>query len=886
MRITFIWFLSLLFCLPVCAQRTAVKVNDAWLFRKGDTLNKQVPTGQEEGWEKVTLPHSWNQTDAFVPTGAPYKGIGWYQKRLLDTFTPSDKVFLFLEGALLSAEVYVNGKLAGTHEGGYTGFAVPLTSFLRKDGPNVISVKVDNSAKAHIAPISGDFTLYGGLYRDVWLIKTSDIHFAFTSYGANGVFVQTPQVSAQRATVQVKGTLTNESGRDRKLEIAHSVKDAQGKEVAAFTSKVQSKAGQSHSFSAVSKAIPTPHLWSPDSPYLYRVTTSIKDARTKEVLDEITHPVGFRWFSVSPDSGFFLNDQHLKLTGASRHQDWEGLASALPDELHAHDARLLKELGANFVRLAHYPQDPALLEACDRLGLLVWMEVPTVNEINPSQAFAENTSTQLREMIQQHYNHPSIVMWGYMNEVLLRLGSLKVSDTEKEQIIQKTVQLARQLEKVARAEDPTRLTTVAFHGSDLYTIHGLQHISYLVGWNLYQGWYGGKFSEVGTFLDKQHQAYPKIPLLVSEYGAGSDLRINTLQPEQFDFSPQWQFLYAQSYLKTIQTRPYVAGSLAWILADFGSEGRQETMPRLNNKGLVTFNRTKKDIFYFYKVTLRIDSAVVHVATQDWPLRRMAPQKAGDSFVINPINVYSNCAEVELFLNGKSLGRKQVQETVATFDVPLVPGKNNLRAIGERQGVPAEDFKTVEMQLQPYQLNQDAAAFVEIGVNCGSNAWYFHPEKQFIYEPDQPYRSGSWGYVGGEPYRPNKSRPGIQSNIAGTTQNPLYQTLRQNLEGYRFDVVDGLYEVELSFAEPEGSHSSLVYDLGSAAAAASGKRVFQVLLNQKKIINELDLARQAGPKTLLQRTFQVKAQKGQGLHLQFEKISGQPILNAIKVKRVQ
>ncbi|MGH7635901.1 MAG: glycoside hydrolase family 2 protein, partial [Gemmatimonadaceae bacterium] len=329
-----------------------------------------------------------------------------------------------------------------------------------------------------------------------------------------------------------------------------------------------------------------PHLWSPDDPYLYTVRTDVYDG--DELRDRVTNPLGFRWYHFDPARGFFLNGSKLQLRGTNRHQDYAGLGSAMPNELHTRDFELIKEMGANFVRLAHYPQDPAVLEAADRLGLLIWEEIPVVNYITPGPEFTHNAETMLREMTRQHYDHPSVIMWGTMNEVFLwgpGGGRIRVQDDTA--YMRQVREYAAHVDSVARSEDPTRVTTMATHMSGDYEKSGVAYVSQVLGLNIYDGWYSGTFAGFGTQLDKHHARMPGRVLFVSEYGAEDDYRVNSLQPERFDFSGTWMRRYHESYLRQIAARPWLGGTALWNEFDFSQPETGGSIPHMNQKGMLT-----------------------------------------------------------------------------------------------------------------------------------------------------------------------------------------------------------------------------------------------------------------------------------------------------------
>ncbi|MDR0418678.1 MAG: glycoside hydrolase family 2, partial [Prevotellaceae bacterium] len=586
-------------CGGMYAQRGVETINEGWFFVKSE--QESIPAENEVAWQRVLIPHSWNVEDAYV-LKSYYRGIGWYRKDLFIPQSYSDKqLFLKFDGVTTTAEVFINGVKAGMHKGGYTAFVIDANSLLKVGENNTIVIKANNALQ-DVPPLSGDFTIFGGMYRDVWLISTNKIHFETANLASKGVFVETPDVSESSATVRIWGNVVNSSTRAKKVRLASTVYSTEGVGVTEMKASLTIKPNTKQPFTQLSKVIKNPLLWSPDSPNLYKVVTQIIDNETGVVIDEISNPLGFRWYSVNTDKGFFLNGKPLKLMGVCRHQDYKGLGNALTDEMHRRDMQLIKNLGANFVRISHYPQDDAVLEYCDRLGLLVWEEIPVVDLVSLNEEFSENCKINLREMIRQHYNHPSVVMWGYMNEVILKtVRSKEISEEEKKTIYNRTLELAKDLEQILHEEDKNRLSVMALHG-DKKTYHeiGISAVANIVGWNLYQGWYGDKFSAFDRFIDAEKENYPNYPYIISEFGAGSDKRVHTFNPESFDFSMEHQQNYHEHYLPAIMERDYITGSTMWNFIDFGSANRDESMPRINSKGLVYSDRTPKDVYYYYK----------------------------------------------------------------------------------------------------------------------------------------------------------------------------------------------------------------------------------------------------------------------------------------------
>lgn len=815
--------------------RTKTLLNNDWTFVRSDD-----PAAKAEDWKPVTLPHTWNADDTLDDEPGYYRAACWYRRELkLDHPLAGKRLFIYFEGANQVAEVHVNGMKAGSHIGGYSAFAFDITGLVKANETNVITVRVDNTFNEDIPPLTADFNFYGGIYRDVWLIETSDLHFGITDSASPGVTITTPDIANGTGTVKIEGKVVNDSGRPRNLDVVTSIFDASGKQVANSVSSAKALTNVQSSFNT-RQAVKSPRPWSTDDPYLYSVRISIREGG--KVIDEITQPLGFRWYKFDADKGFFLNGKHLNLRGVNRHQDFLGLGNALPNDYHVRDMQIIKDMGFNFVRLAHYPQDPAVLDACDRLGLVVWEETPLVNYITKSEAFTENSKSMVREMVRQHRNHPSIVLWGYMNEIYLRVPK------GRDDLYPATVELAKKLNALAKTEDPTRTTTIALHGSELYNKYGLADVPDVVGWNLYLGWYGGEIDQFGRFLDDQHKRYSTRPLIVSEYGANADRRFHSTEPRRFDSTSEYSRKFHESYLAQLDARVYISGSTLWNNFDFGAENRGETIPHVNQKGMLTFDRKPKDVYYFYKAALS-KAQVTHVAVGDQPIF------AGDPDREFPIDVYSNSGEVDLELNGKSLGRKPTDGThKATWNVHFKRGKNTLSARGTSTSDKAEvTFIAV------------TASSPEIAINVGSNADYTDASGR-VWLADRPFKNGTWGFVGAAATRVYGT-PG-DPNIRETIDDGLFQTMCEGLESYKIDVPAGNYQVELMFAETKNEKA--------------GKRIFDVSINSKPVIAGLDLAASPGAYKPWVKTFDVTTSGG--IDISFSSKTGKAILNALRIVR--
>jgi len=863
----------------VSQERKVTSINSLWKFQKGEAIpNKIAP--DTSNWEIINLPHTWNDKDVLADgKRGYYRGVGWYQKTLFFDATESNKKhYLHFEGANQVANVYINGTLAGQHVGGYSAFTIDITNYIKFGEPNLIAIKVDNSHNPNIPPLSADFTFFGGIYRDLFLVTTDAVHFDMSDHGTKGIYIETPQVSQKSASVLIKGKLINESNTKRKLEVRSTIKDAQGNSIAETTSKLTVKAGAEYSFSQTSN-LNDIKLWSPDNPTLYTVEIAITEK--EQVLDLAVNPLGFRWFRFDADLGFFLNDKPLKLIGANRHQDYQGMGNALTDEQHEQDLRLLKNMGGNFLRNAHYPQDPAVLKAADRLGLIVWEEIPLVDEVTDSPEHTANAHKMATEMIRQHYNHPSVIMWGYMNEIFLtaqRNKSIEKGTADPKP----TVKLAQSLEKILRKEDPNRLTVMALNASLFYNKTKLDSIPMGIGWNLYHGWYYDELDDFGKFMDDQHRKYPQRIQLISEYGAGSDVRLHSAQSERFDFTMEFQKKYHESYLKQILERPYIAGATIWNLIDFSSEGRIDAISHLNSKGVVSANRVPKDTYYLYQAAL-LNRPFLKIAETNNVIRSGYPLSEELNFARQTVDVYTNLHTVELFQNGKSLGKKEVQDYKAQWKVDFSDGSHQFEARATKSDVIINDVLTIDFSLIPYKLDEWKPGGI-IAINAGCSYDFLDTRSGLVWVHDKPYTKGSWGYIGGEHYyRSNKI--GTKEDIHTVNEeDPLYQTMRIGVGQYRFDVPDGTYEIELLMVEPYPKWRRLVTN-APEGKGEEGKRIFNVSINEKMICEKWDLQKEFGYNYPWREKIITTTTNNSGISVKFEALKGQPIISGVKIKRL-
>ena len=624
-------------------MRNVLNLNDNWKFIQKDA---GLPQTLPADWQDVNLPHCWNAVDGHDGNGSYDRGKYWYAKSFSTPKQPlgGGKLFVEVLAAGQQATVYMNGKEVAYHEGGYSIFRADITEQCKEEGENLLVIACSNELKDSVYPQSADFTFYGGLYRGVNLISVPDAHFDLEYYGGPGIQV-TPTPTEGGASFEIVSYVKNV---DENFTVLYTICDAQGQEVAQACRPAESP--------AVTVFVPDAQLWEIDSPYLYTVKAVLQ--RRNEAYDEISVQAGVRSFSCHPDKGFIINGKETPLRGVSRHQDMLYKGNALTREDHYTDAKIIKELGANTIRLAHYQHSQDFYDACDEMGFVVWAEIPFISVMNPDPAAHENCISQLKELIIQNYNHPSICFWGISNEILI--GGIS----------EKLVENHHELNALAKSLDPTRLTTIA-HVS-MTPIEGpMHHITDVESYNHYLGWYGGKMEDNGPWMDNFHKIHPDICLGLSEYGCEGIITYHGPNPACKDYSEEYQALYHEHMAKMLDERPWIWSSHVWNMFDFGCAARNEGgVAGRNNKGLVTIDRkTKKDSYYIYKAYWNKEP-MVHLCGKRYA------QRAGET---TQIRVYSNQPSVTLYLNGEKV-EEQSADKVFVFQVALAEGFNTLLAV--------------------------------------------------------------------------------------------------------------------------------------------------------------------------------------------------------------
>lgn len=832
------------------AQREMKTINDNWEFRKSI----------DESWESVNLPHTFN-IDAYQQRNY-YQGKGFYRRTLvLPEIVAERRYYMKIDAASKAANIRVNGKEVGSHVGGYTACIVDITEYIRKE--NLIEITVDNGRK-DITPISADFTFWGGIYRDVWLISTPKQHFNMSNMGSDGIFISTPVVNEKRGVLKVKCEVTNDSHESSILEVRSAIYSPQGKLLQTIKQKQKLKSGETYIFENTSGAIESPDLWSPETPSLYLVKTTLVDPKSGKLLDEKNHKVGFRWFTFDGSKGFFLNGKSYKLRGLNRHQDQAPAGVALDDEAHRRDIFLMKELGCNFIRISHFPQDDAILEMCDELGLLAWEEIPIINIVPNTPGYDDNCEYNLREMIRQHYNHSSVITWGYMNEILLTAPS--IGKPEWLACKERTVNLAQRLEAVLKEEDPGRASVMAFNMTNLYNEIGLNLVD-VVGWNLYHGWYVDKLKDFNAWCEDQHRRYPDQPMIISEWGAGSDKRLHSTQGRAFDFSIEYQQTYIEHYLPFIENTEWISGCAYWNFIDFNVAARQESMPRVNNKGLAYNNRIWKDVAYYFKAMWRKDIPVIRIASRDWEMR------TGEINKPQSIKIYSNMPEVELFINGQSIGCQKIANCHTVFNVILPEGISVLMAQGIKNGKTVQDAMTIQFKSLPNIAEGD-----ELAINVGSNCYFTSDISNLTWLPDQPYTAGGWGYIGGKAHS-------TTSEIYNTLDGPIYQTWREGNWSYKIDASIGEYEIELLIADVTKPAAQLANLLNkNKEEKHSGETRFHISICGKQVETNFSPIDGGKHRTAFKRRYIIRNEHDH-IVISAGAVKGEPFLAGIKVRKL-
>jgi beta-galactosidase len=888
---------------PKSQPRLSQPLAVGWRFKQASGLRGvESFTYDDSSWEQVSVPHTWNrignQGVERSPLSNNIQGVGWYRLRFKAPAPPgrSARYFVQFDAVSTIADVWLNGHYLGKHEGAFARFRFDASAAIDPAGDNLLVVKADNSrpqpgaTSENVPPLSGDFFMFGGIYRSAALIVTNPVHVDMLDFGGPGVYSRALDIAPASATVQVTTRLANNSRLREPVLVESAIVDAEGKVVASKSNTVEVAAGASlgtptsaptdaakaSSLAAstgrasavtvldVNLNIANPRLWQGRrDPYLYTTIVTVRSLKGA-IVDRVTQPLGLRTMRFDADKGFFLNGEHLNLNGASIHQDRPVKGWAISNSDQTEDFDILADLGATAVRLAHYQHDQLSYDLADSRGIVVWAEVPLVNKVSydgspANAALAANARQQLIELIRQNRNHPSVAVWSIANEIDLTATQAKGAS--------KPASLLGTLNMLAKTEDPARATTFAdccevnvppHVGSALAGISTREPIVGLadtIGYNRYFGWYTGKFSDFGTMLDQAHARHPQLPISVSEYGAGAALTQHSDDPRGGPINPhgrphpeELQDLYHEISWGALSQRPYLWGSFIWNLFDFSSDSRREgDLTDINEKGLVSYDRqTRKDAFYFYRANW---------STQ--PTLHLVGRRYVDrAYAVLDVKAYSNAAQVALSVNGTDHGTTPCTGGICIWRaIHLQPGSNDLRATANIGGT------TVTDELRWMFAGSPAMVRIKAGDISG-----------YVTQDRERYGSDMY-FSGGEGKGVNPpDTPGDKRVDVAATDARLYDSYREGEFTYRVPVPDGRYKMTLRFAEP--------------SAAAMGERVFDVKVNGKSLLQRFDIFATAGGKLKgVERSVEVKARNG-ALVVDFRPVKGQALVSALSIVPVK
>lgn len=831
--------------------RQVVDLSSAgWKFKLGgdDAAATQV---DDSGWDSVTVPHTWNRLGAYAETrpadSNKTQGVGWYRLHFhAPAAQKGQHQYLDFAAVGAIADVWVNGIHVGQHRGAFSRFRFDVTDQWKPGADNLVVVKADNSkssakSSTDVLPLAGDFFVYGGIYRKVSLITAGSVGIDLLDFGGPGVYAHTVSVDPKVANISVLTRLRNSESSTERLSTLATILDAQGKVVARGLSAVKLAPGTGE----VNQIVPVakPHLWNgTEDPYLYTVSVEVRVG--KHVVDRVEQPLGIRTFAFDPSTGFSLNGQPMQLHGVSRHQDRQGKGWALSPEDHAEDMALIKEIGANSIRMAHYQHADEWVGDADKAGMIAWAEVPFVSASSfdgseGTPALFANAEQQIRELIRQDYNHPSIVMWSVGNEV--DASALYMTGGKPAH----PLKLLQDVNRIAKAEDPSRPTTFADCCEDApyptKPVEALAGTANLIGYNRYYGWYYGKATDVGAELDKLHAKHPTLPMGLSEYGAGGALSQYSDNPEGGNVTiigrgqpESYESLYHEQSWAQLKERKYLFATWVWNMFDFASDMRSEgDSVDLNDKGLVEFDhKTKKDAFWFYKANWSKE-----------PVLYLTDKRYIDrSYPVMDVKAYSNAGKVRLTMNGHDRGEVSCPNDVCVWkSVPLAPGANTATITASIAG------KTLSDQAV---WNGPAVAG---GIHIKSG--------------DMLVRT-----IGGVRYGSDTFFSGGQPNGTGSSTSvlALYSTWRQgDAFSYAIPVADGHWHVTLHTLEPGRDDTT-------------ANALMSVKANGQEVVSAFNVLKAAGgAHKAVTRKFDVEVQGG-GLKLDFSATGGQAVVSAIDI----
>jgi beta-galactosidase len=856
------------------SPRFSMDLGHGWRFRQAAGLNGvESSTFDDSQWPTIELPHTWNRIGnegtERSPLSNDVQGVGWYRVRFRTPVSPTTRsYFLQFDGVGTIADVWLNGHYLGKHAGAFSRFRFDASAAINPSGENLLVVKADNSrpqpgaTTENVIPLSGDFFMFGGIYRSVTLIVTDLVHADMLDYGGPGLYARAMTIGSKSATVRVSTKLINDGPKPQTVIVETRI-EGEPEDLVASESKRVSVSSTQPVTVENTLHVRRPRLWQGvKDPFLYKLIMTVRSNRGV-LLDKVTQPLGLRSLRFDPDRGFFLNGEHLFMKGASMHQDRPLKGWAISREDQAQDFDLLRDMGCNAVRLAHYQHDQYSYELADALGIAVWAEIPLVNKVSfdgspASPALTANARQQLTELIRQNFNHPSIAVWSIGNEVDLTATLIEGPS--------KPAALLKSLDLLAKTEDPGRFTTFAdccevgiapdldaertaiAHRAPRDAIVG---IADTVGYNRYFGWYTGQFADFGAMLDEAHTRHPALPIAVSEYGAGAALTQHTDDPAGGQINPhgrphpeEFQNWYHEASWNALKSRGYLWAAFIWNMFDFSSDSRQEgDLTDINEKGLVSYDRRIcKDAFYFYRANWNTQPTLHLVG------RRYADRPYG----VVDVKAYSNAAQAHLRLNDREVGLTPCAGGICLWHaVHLSPGANALRATADIAGTPLVD--TMQWVF--------SGSLDKVLIKAGDISGYETKARQ---------RYGSDAYFnGGNAVGVNAPDSPEAERITVTAEDPgIYDTYREGAFSYRIPLLNGHYKVTLRFQEP--------------AAGTAGEREFDVLVNGKVVLERFDVFAAAGGKLQgVDRSFDTISQDGEIL-IDFRPLKGDALVSALAI----
>src|SRR5882762_2774695 len=854
--------------------RTSLDLSHGWRFRQAAALSG-VESGafDDSQWTGVDLPHTWNRIGNEGTERSPLtndvQGGGWYRLRFrTPDASTTRRYFLQFDGVGAIADVWLNGHYLGKHAGAFSRFRFDASAAIKPSGDNLLVVRADNSrpqsgsSTENVIPLSGDFFVFGGIYRSVTLIATDLVHADMLDYGGSGLYARAMTIDPKSAAVRVSAKLVNDGSKPRTVIVETRIESGPNIVVASDSSRVSISPAQPVLVERTLH-IERPRLWQGmKDPYLYKVLMTVRSTRGPD-LDRVAQPLGLRSLSFDADKGFFLNGEHLYLKGASMHQDRPVKGWAISRADQAQDFDLLRDMGGNAVRLAHYQHDQYSYELADALGFVVWAEIPLVNKVSfdgssASPELAANARQQLAELIRQNYNHPSIAVWSIANEIDLTATQIKGPS--------KSAALLESLDRLAKQEDPSRFTTFADccevraepHGDAAGEAIGgiaprdaIVGIADTVGYNRYFGWYTGRFDDFGAMLDQAHRRHPALPIAVSEYGAGAALTQHTDDPAGGRINPhgrphpeEFQNWYHEASWNALRGRVFLWAAFIWNMFDFSSDSRREgDLTDINEKGLVSYDRrTRKDAFYFYRANWSAQPTLHLVG------RRYLDRPYG----VVDVKAYSNAAQVRLWVNDVDEGTTPCEGGICAWrSVRLRPGPNILRAAADIDG--ATLFDSMQWTF--------SGSLDSVRIKAGDVSGYVSKAGQ-RYGSDVYFSGGAPGGINA-PDSPASGRIAVAADDAG-----LYDCFREGDFSYRVPVPSGRYRVTLKFQEP--------------AADAAGVREFDVRVNGKIVLRRFDIFASAGGKLkAVDRSFDTTSADG-GILIEFRPLKGNALVSALSI----